>query len=87
MEDPLQEGAFMEIGYNRYFETMAFHARHYGRYWDTDVCREVSFESSWTIADVDADDRANDMHETVVTELMRRLEEGDTFQNTEGTEP
>lgn len=87
MDEFLQEGLFMEIGHNRYFETMAFHAKWVDyRYWDADVTREVSFESPWAIADMDAEDRANNMHEAVVTELMRRLEAGDTFQNTEGTD-
>jgi len=70
MENP---DGFSTIGYNRYFETMAFHAEHDGRYWDSDVTSEVQFESPWAIAEVDADDRANEMHETVVQELMEKM--------------
>lgn len=32
--------------------------------------------SLWAIAEQDADDKANDMHEAVVAELSRKLEEG-----------
>jgi len=83
MLDPIRLGvgrAYCEIGYNRYFETMAFHAEHDGRYWDADVSREIHFDSPWAIADLDADDRANDMHETVVNEITARLDAGETFK-------
>jgi len=64
---------FDTIGHGRHFETMAFHAEHDGRYWDADVTREVEFESPWAIGESDADDRANEMHETVVNELMAKM--------------
>jgi len=66
------------IGHNRNFETMAFHACFGGRYWDADVEREVNFSSPWAIAEWDADDRANDMHEAVVVEIIQKLESGET---------
>jgi hypothetical protein len=44
------------------------------RYWDVDVQRQVDFDSPWAISEIDADDRANDMHEMVVEEIMRGLE-------------
>lgn len=69
------EDKYEEVGFNRYYETMAFHAeRVMDRYWDADVTREVSFDSPRSISKVDADDRANDMHEMVVEEIMRGLE-------------
>ena len=67
------EEKFEEIGHQRYYETMAFEAQHDGRYWDADVSKEVQFSSPWAIADVDADDRANDMHEAVVSEIISSL--------------
>ena len=83
MEDPLSKGdnpGFSEIGYNRHFETMAFHAQYDGRYWDADVTRgELRFDSEWAIPEPDADDRANDMHEAVVHEISDRLAAGETF--------
>jgi len=75
------EGKIEEIGYNRYFETMAFHAyREQDRYWDADVTREVTFSSPWAIPDPDADDKANDMHEAVVAEITARLMNGNTYE-------
>ena len=65
------------VSSNSDFETKAFHAAFDGRYWDADVSREISFESPWCISEVDADDRANDQHEAVVSEISARLH-GDT---------
>lgn len=75
------EDKFEQIGHERYFETMAFHAQRVDdRYWDADISRgELSFDSPWAISEVDADDRANDMHETVVSEIARRMENGEQF--------
>lgn len=69
---------FEDIGAgNRYYETMVFHADYFDtRYYDADVGREISFESPWSINELDADDRANDMHEAVVTEIIFRVEAG-----------
>ena len=74
-----REGEFESIGSeNRCFETMAFHAERLGnRYWDADVMRQIGFSSPWSIHEMDADDRANDMHEAVVAELTARLESGE----------
>ena len=78
---------FEQIGLDRHYETMAFHAERYQeRYWDADVQREVQFVSPWAIAEVDADDRANDMHEVVVTELTERLSKGERFDAGEKAE-
>ena len=66
-----------EIGYNRYYETMAFHSlTDDKRYHDADVGRQVYFNSPWEINRTDADNMANDMHEAVVAELMERMENG-----------
>jgi hypothetical protein len=68
---------YSEIGFDRFFETMAFHAKHDGRYWDADTSREVGFEAPWFVGTVDADDIANDQHEAVVAEIVDRLESGE----------
>lgn len=75
MRDILDESKFTMIGGNsRYYETMAFYAHWVAdRYWDADVSREFDFESPWCINEVDADDRANDMHEQVVKEIKANL--------------
>lgn len=86
MDSPLRDRQFMEIGFQRYYETMAFHAeRVTDRYWDADVTRQVNFVSPWAIDTTDADDRANDMHETVVVEIEAGLGCGETYC-TEGEE-
>jgi hypothetical protein len=71
---------FTPIGLDRHFETMAFHAAFDGRYWDADVSREVIFQSPWAIAEVDADDRANDQHEAVVSEISAKLADGHVYR-------
>lgn len=81
MRDYKEEGSYDTIGGGgRYYETMAFYAKKDGPYWDVDVGRQISFESEWAIcADSvkklprDADNKANDMHEAVVSELVERL--------------
>lgn len=66
-----------EVGLGRFFETMAFWSRKNDpRYHDVDVAREVSFDSPWAIGEVDADDRANDMHDAVVQEIAGKLMSG-----------
>lgn len=73
-------GKFEQIGLNRYYETMAFHANaNDTRYYDADVSREISFESPWAISELDADDKANIMHENVVSEIINKLKDGYVF--------
>ena len=77
MEDTLRGKGFAQIGLDRYYETMAFHSDPEDtRYYDADVSREVSFDSPWAISELDADDKANDMHDTVVNELVDKLKKG-----------
>jgi len=67
----------MEIGLGRYYETMAFHSDpNDGLYHDADVTKEVRFDSPWSINESDADNEANDMHETVVDEIIENLLSG-----------
>lgn len=84
----VEEGqAPQEIGaWHRMYETMAFHAQQDGIYWDANVGRPVSFDSEWGVNEFSetSDQKANDMHETVVTEIARRLEAGDRFPKEEG---
>lgn len=72
----LKRRAFLIIGGSRHYETAAFHARHEDGYWDADVTRQVDFDSAWCIAEKFKDEKANQMHEKVVEELMKRLENG-----------
>lgn len=83
MENPLREfgkskDLFCEIGYGRYYETMAFHAKASDtRYHDADISRPVDFDSPWSISVIDADDVANTRHEAVVAEITAKLQAGD----------
>lgn len=75
---------FEPVGCDHYFETAAFHAEWSGRYWDADVCRQLSLSSlglPCQIFELDAADLANEMHETVVSELMNRMQAGETLEN------
>ena len=72
------DGKFKTIGHNRYFETMAFHSDPKDkRYYDADVRKQVNFDSNWAIAEQDADDKANEMHEAVVLEITNKLLAGE----------
>jgi len=73
---------FETIGKDRYFETMAFHVdKDDTRYHDADTKRQIRFTSPWQIKEIDADDKANDMHEIVCSEIEQRLIEGDIFES------
>lgn len=76
MESLFEKGKFETVGHNHYFETMVFEAESNGRYWDANVSKQISFESPWSISEIDADDKANDMHERVVEELMAKMTRG-----------
>lgn len=67
------------IGFDRYYETMAFHAKLDEIYWDADVQKEVDFESEWAIREMKdgSDQKANDMHEAVVKEISNTLTKGE----------
>lgn len=73
------------IGHNRWYETMAFEARH-DIYNDADVLKDIDFNSDWGIWGETWDEvmekyngtpdiAANEMHEKVVEELMEKIKE------------
>lgn len=75
------QGSIMPIGSaGRYYETMAFRTAREGPYTEIDVTKQISFGSDWKIcADSpeelpdDVDNQADAMHETVVAEIMGRM--------------
>ena len=74
-------GKFITIGANRYFETFAFHAnKNDKRYFDADVTKQVYFDSKWSISKINAEDKANKMHEKVVKEISTKLKKGCKFE-------
>jgi len=75
-------GAPENIGHNRLYETMAFHAQESGPYLDADVTRQVHFDAPRSIPSPHRegnDNLANDMHDAVVAEIGARIEKGDAF--------
>lgn len=66
------------IGYNRYYETMAFYGKEEPPYIEADVTREIDFNSSWMIDHCErgTDAEANEMHERVVKEIGVLMESG-----------
>ena len=67
---------YEDLGYKRYFETMAFMADEDDKYNDADVEREISFDAKWSLPSPDMELEADAMHEDVVTELSKRLVDG-----------
>lgn len=64
-----------------YYEARAFHATEYTHYADKN--RRVLFESPKMLSTRGANREADEMHETVVSEISHRLSTGETFP-TEG---
>jgi hypothetical protein len=84
------ENKFEEIGFDRYYETMAFHAERRGEFWDADATRQVPFESEWAYSSISDEWRANKGHLAVVDEIVNRLESGqplDTMEESAVTIP
>ncbi len=67
---------YEDLGYKRYFETMAFMAKEDDKYNDADVEREIQFDAKWCLPSPDMELEADAMHEDVVTELSKRLVDG-----------
>ena len=66
---PIDE--ILEVGPGRYYETMVFMAKNYK---EADVSKQIyNFTSPWFLKDKCADDKANDMHETVVEEISQMM--------------
>ena len=81
MLHPLPSGGrvrYMPMGSDRYYETMVFHAERVGVYWEANVSREVGFDSEWAVGEIEAesDEKANQMHESVVAEITGKLKGG-----------
>ena len=68
------ENGFTTIGLGRYYETMAFEAEKNGIYWEANVERQIDFDSNWALdeCDFNSDQKANEMHDKVVEELIEK---------------
>jgi len=69
-----------EIGYNRHYETMIFHAHKDGEYWEADVRKEWdgARAGDWQLLmtkenEDQIDNLANDMHEKNVNAIAKEL--------------
>lgn len=69
-------GTYEDLGYKRYFETMAFMADEDSECNDADVEREIQFDAKWCLPSPNMELEADAMHEDVVTELSKRLVDG-----------
>lgn len=80
------ENGFETIGIGRYYETMAFEAQPVKNeeedndeiiYYDANVYNPIDFNSEWAIDDCnfETDKQANEMHDKVVEELIKKIKE------------
>lgn len=77
------ENGFATIGVGRYYETMAFEAQPLKNekgdiiYYDANVYNAIDFNSEWAIDDCnfETDKQANEMHDKVVEELIKKIKE------------
>lgn len=77
------ENEYTEIGYKRWYETMAFVGEEKNGYIDAKVSQEIPFDNEWGIfgdtweqvleTSPNIDNTANDMHDTVVKELAQKI--------------
>lgn len=81
MPEFCSKNGFQTIGLGRYYETMAFEAQPVGEgdiiYYDADVRKQIDFDSDWAIDDCnfETDYQANEMHDKVVEELIKKIKE------------
>jgi hypothetical protein len=71
------------VGHNGYYETMVSRgAEMESGYIDSDVTKNIDTKSEWRVnhSEITADKEANEMHETVVAEIVGRIEAGE-FSN------
>ena len=64
-----------EIGWERFYETMAFEAKKEGVYWEANINKEVPFKSNWALNELEqeTDLKADKMHDRAVKELQNNL--------------
>jgi hypothetical protein len=75
-----EEDGYSEIGVNRYYETMVFFAKlEQGIYLDVDVQKQIPINQNWQIGKISekADLEANNMHESIVKEMIERIQKGE----------
>ena len=75
MQDWKDENKIETVGYERYYETMAFKAKFEDPYWEADVENQIEFESPWSLNEKEreSDHKANKMHDLVVAEISAKM--------------
>ena len=68
-----------EIGLGRFYETMVFKAALRDGYWDQDPGERIYIYGNTLVRHVGltSDQKANDMHEEIVQEIVDRIKEGE----------
>jgi hypothetical protein len=63
-----------ELGFNRFYETMAFECKKEGHYFHADVEKRIYFDGIWSIDEFneDSDWKANMLHDRIVQQLLER---------------
>lgn len=74
---PFSTSVFDTIGFNRYYETLAFLAYKNAEFWDADVSKQVDFDSEWSYSKLGDEWKANKGHWKVVEEIVGKLEDGE----------
>jgi hypothetical protein len=73
---------YEEIAHNRYFETLVFRAKRNGIYWDANTGQRISLGDSspaWCLTEpptFTSDAKADAMHDAIVQEIAKRLQQG-----------
>ena len=69
----IDKKSYEEVGAGRYFETMVFHAKKNDRWKDANISKQIYPDTNCYISELDADDKANDMHEAIIKEFIEKL--------------
>ena len=80
MRELKPQGNVQTIGHERYYETMAFHARWEEPYWEADVHFEIFPDGlKWSIGQIthETDFEADAMHEAYVSGVKERMLNGE----------
>lgn len=71
---PDSEKPCVEIGHNRFYETLIFKAHEDGIYWEADISSgEQPYPGRWSVDNLEDENVVNDMHEEAVDFFMRHF--------------
>ncbi len=70
---PKSENSPRPIGCDRFYETFACRTRCDEEFIEADICKQLAFKSQWCISEPFKDNEANEMHEKVVQEFIKKM--------------